>query len=80
MNDELDIKNFSRLQRLISLFQRINQLSWTSDQARKRYPAPEAMKVEELTALTKMYLVLGDEIEIIYSEWRKIYDELNSKL
>lgn len=69
MNETNDIKLYSRLQKLISLFQRIGQLSWASDQTKKRYPAPEAMTQDEIKALTIAYLGLGSEIEDIYKEW-----------
>jgi len=74
INQVQDIQKFTKLQRLISLFQRINQLSWTSDQTRKRYPAPEAMTNEEVEALTRSYLALGMDIEMIYKEWKNEYD------
>ena len=72
---ETDIEIFTRLQRLITLFQRINQLSWNSDQAKKRYPSPEAMTNEEMLSLIKMYLSLGFDIEDIYKSWTKEYKE-----
>ena len=72
-NEERDIQIFTRLQKLISIFQRVNQLSWTSDQTRKRYPAPEAMTPTEIEALTKSYLSLGFELEKIYNEWKETY-------
>lgn len=75
MNQVTDINKFSRLQRLISIFQRVNQLSWTSDQTRKRYPAPEAMTDEEIEALTRSYLALGMDIESVYKDWLKEYKE-----
>ena len=68
-----DIDIFSRLQKLISIFQRINQLSWTADQTRKRYPAPEAMTIQEMESLTKTYLALGIDLEDIYKEWLEEY-------
>ena len=74
INEESDINLFTRLQKIITLFQRINKLSWTSDQARKRYPAPEAMSNEEVKALFRLYLALGLDIEEIYKEWKKIYN------
>ena len=81
MNDikQTDIEIFTRLQRLITLFQRVNQLSWNSDQARKRYPSPEAMTTEEMNSLTKMYLALGFDIEDIYKEWLKEYKTYKSE-
>ncbi len=72
---ETDIEIFTRLQRLITLFQRVNQLSWNSDQARKRYPSPEAMTNDEMLQLIKMYLALGFDIEAIYEDWTKEYKE-----
>jgi len=72
---ETDIEAFARLQRLITLFQRINQLSWNADQAKKRYPAPEAMTKEEMIQLTKMYLALGFDIEELYEDWKKEYGD-----
>lgn len=69
MNELKDIELFTQLQKLMSLFQRVNQLSWISDQTRKRYPAPEMMTPEEMEALTKTYISLGFDIESIYNEW-----------
>lgn len=74
-----DIKAFQKLQRLITLFQRINQLSWNADQAKKRYPLPEAMTKEEMKALTKIYLALGLDIEDIYQDWIKEYKEFQNE-
>lgn len=70
-----DIELFSQLQRLITIFMRVNQLSWTSDQTRKRYPAPEAMTKQEMEALLRSYLALGLDIESIYQDWKKEYDK-----
>jgi hypothetical protein len=73
MNNMNDIEDFKRLQKLISLFQRVNQLSWTADQTRKRYPAPEAMTLQEIKSLIRLYLALGMDIEDIYKEWKEEY-------
>jgi len=75
MNDKGEIDRFNRLQKLISLFQRVNQLSWSADQSRKRYPNPEAMTNDEMEALTRVFLALGYDIEEIYKEWVKQYDD-----
>lgn len=75
MNEIKEIDSFARLQKLISLFQRVNQLSWTSDQTRKRYPAPEAMTQEEIEALTRLYLALGLDLEDMTKEWAEMYKE-----
>ncbi len=75
MNDTDQIGSFARLQKLISLFQRVNQLSWTSDQTRKRYPNPELMTEQEVDSLTKLYLALGYDIEEMAKEWKEIYDD-----
>lgn len=75
MNDTKDIIAFTKLNRLISIFQRVSQISWTSDQTRKRYPAPEMMTSEEIEALTRSYLALGFDIEQVYKEWLKEYGE-----
>lgn len=69
-----DIELFSRLQRLISIFQKINQLSWVADQTKKRYPTPESMTSEEIISLTKMFLALGVDIEEVYLAWKKEYE------
>lgn len=74
-----DIEIFTKLQRLITLFQRVNQLSWTADQTKKRYPAPEAMTRSEIEQLTKTYLALGFDIESIYEDWKKEYKQFNEK-
>lgn len=74
-----DIELFSRLQRLISIFQKINQLSWVADQTKRRYPTPEAMTPEEILSLTKMYLTLGMDIEDIFEAWRKEYEAYKSE-
>ena len=78
MKEETDIKVFTKLQKLITLFQRVNQLSWTADQAKKRYPSPESMTNKEMLALTKMYLALGFDIEAIYDDWIKEYKEFKN--
>lgn len=70
-----DIDRFSRLQRLINLFQRLNQISWSTMQTRKRYPDPEVMTEEEIESLTRVYLALGYDIEDIAKEWKDIYTE-----
>ena len=74
MNDSEDILAYSKLQRLIAIFQRLQQVSWTSDQTKKRYPYPEAMTPEEISNLTKFYLALGFDIEDIYKDWKKEYE------
>ena len=71
MNDIKEIDSFARLQKLISLFQRVNQLSWTSDQTRKRYPNPELMTQQEVDALTKLYLALGFDLKQMADEWQR---------
>lgn len=75
MNESLDITHYRKLLRLTSIFQRVNQISWSADQTKKRYPAPEAMTIEEMTNLIKTYLVLGIDIEDIYKDWKREYDE-----
>jgi len=72
-NSEID--KYACLQRLISLFQRISQISWTFDQTRKRYPTPEMMTEVEVEALTRVFLALGLDVEEIYKEWKKEYAE-----
>jgi hypothetical protein len=59
MNSEKDeISKFGRLQKLLNLFQRVNQLSWTADQTRKRYPMPEAMTDDDwLRDIAKTLLI-----------------------
>ena len=69
------IETFARLQRLINLFQRINQISWSADQSRKRYPTPEMMTDTEIDSLIRLYLALGFDIEDIYEDWKKEYKE-----
>ena len=71
MNEQKDIELYTRLQRLTSISQRINQLSWTFDQTKKRYPAPNMMTTQEMEALVRSYLALGYDIEIIYQDWKK---------
>jgi len=75
MNKVKKIERFGRLQRLITIFQRVNQLSWTSDQSRKRYPTPEMMSEEEIDALTRLLLSLGFDLEDVYKRWKKEYLE-----
>ena len=75
MNETKDIKLYTKLQKLTSLFQRISQLSWTSDQTKKRYPFPEAMTSGEIEALITAYLILGTAINDIYEEWKGIQNE-----
>jgi hypothetical protein len=75
MNNINEIESFAKLQRLINIFQRVSQISWSSDQTRKRYPAPEVMSPSEIESLTRLYLALGLDIEEIYKEWLKEYKE-----
>jgi len=75
--EKKDIKIFKHLQKLINIFQLVNQLSWTVDQTRKRYPLPEAMTTDELELLSKLYMSYGSDLERIYSEWM---EEKNSIL
>jgi DNA-binding transcriptional regulator YhcF (GntR family) len=75
MNTKNEVQSFTNLQKLITLFQRVNQLSWTADQTRKRYPSPSEMTEEEIDGLARVFLALGYDIEEIYKEWKKIYDE-----
>ena len=75
MNEAKDIKLYTKLQKLTSLFQRISQLSWTSDQTKKRYPFPEAMTSEEMKALITAYSIIGTVIDDIYEEWKGIQNE-----
>ncbi len=77
MNDDIEL--FTRLQRLITLSQRINQLSWTLDQARKRYPALETMTEFEMTSLLKFYTSMWFEFEDIHLEWKKKLKEYEIK-
>jgi len=79
MNESSDIEIFTRLQKLISIFQKVNQISWASDQTKKRYPAPEAMTKEEMEALTKHYLALGLDIEDVYKDWKNEYETYRKK-
>lgn len=73
MNSEID--KYKLVIQLINLFQRVNQLSWSADQTKKRYSFPEAMTEQELEQLTKVYITLGEEIQKIGKEWKKIYKE-----
>lgn len=75
MNNMDKIDKFARLQRLINLFQRVNQISWSSDQSRKRYPTPEMMTDEEVDSLTRLFLALGLDIKEIYEDWKKEFEE-----
>lgn len=80
MNETSDIELYTRLQRLTSLSQRINQISWTFDQTKKRYPAPNLMTTQEMEALVRSYLALGFDIEQIYKEWKEeLKDYKNEK-
>ena len=72
-NSEID--KYACLQRLISLFHRVSQISWTSDQTRKRYPAPEVMTDTEIESITRVFLALGLDLEDVYREWKKEYAE-----
>jgi hypothetical protein len=79
MKDMNQIEMFARLQKLISLFQRVNQLSWSADQTRKRYPNPELMTEEEVESLSRLYLALGFTIEEMAEDWKEIYNEYKEK-
>lgn len=75
-NDKTD---FQQLSSLINLFQRIKQLSFIADRTGKRYPPVEALHDEEILALKRDYLALGLDIEDIYLEWKKLYEQENKK-
>jgi len=69
--DTKDIQTFKHLQKLLNIFQMVNQLSWTVDQTRKRYPLPEAMTTNELEMMIKLYMSYGNDLELIYNEFLK---------
>jgi len=79
MSEKPDIELYSKLQRLILLFQRVNQLSWISDQTKKRYPTPDLMNGDEMEALVRSYLALGMDLEAIYRDWLKLYEEYKNE-
>ena len=74
-----ELANYRRLVKLINLFQQINQISWTVDQTRKRYPVLESMTNDEIEQLSKVFLALGFDIETWVKEWKKLYKEYETK-
>ena len=66
MKDEL--YSYQKLMKLISLFQRVNQVSWTASQTKNRYPLPESMTPEEIKQLSRVYVALSTDIEDIAEE------------
>lgn len=72
-----EIDSFTTLIKLLNLFQKVGQLSWNSNQAKNRYPAPEAMTKEEVTALTRLYLALTIDLMELGKEAKKIKNEYN---
>lgn len=64
--------------KLLNLFQKVKQISWTIDQTTKRYPAPEAMHKDELEALYRAYLAIGLDLEDVYMEFKDFYEKYNS--
>ena len=79
MNELQDIELFQQLNELRKIFQKVGELSYTANQAKKRYPAPEAMTSDEMEKLVRMYLALGLDIEQIHKDWKKIYDRYKNK-
>jgi hypothetical protein len=67
-----ELTEYKKLIKLISLFQRISQLSWSVDQTKKRYPSPEAMTNTEIGQLNMVFTALGSEIEQIYIAWKEL--------
>ena len=70
-----EISQYALLMKLTGLFQRINQASWTANDAKKRYPAPEAMTNQEVEQLTKFYITWLEEIKEITKEVNKVLKE-----
>jgi hypothetical protein len=70
-NESKDIELYTKVSKMISLGQRVGQISWALDQTRKRYPSPEAMTFQELQLLLKAYLLLGSDLEVVYKEWQE---------
>lgn len=77
MSELADMQSFKRLLKLLNLFQKVKQVSWSIDQTTKRYPAPEAMTSDELEALFRAYLALGFDLEEVTKEWKEFYKEYN---
>jgi len=75
MSEVKDIELFNELNRLKAVFQAIGEISYTANQTKKRYPAPEMMNTREMQSLVKFYLALGFDIEEAYKKWKKIYDK-----
>jgi hypothetical protein len=69
MSEINDIEALERLNQLLQIMGKISRISYLADQAKQRYPAPEAMSTAEITALSKMYLSLGKSFEDAFSEW-----------
>lgn len=78
MSELADLESYQKLMKLLNLFQRVKQVSWTIDQTTKRYPAPEAMTSEELETLYRAYLAIGFDLEQITEEWKEFYEKYNS--
>lgn len=57
-----DILTFQKLTNISLRFDRLNQITWTVAQARKRYTYPEGMTKEEMEQLIKFYLGLIPEV------------------
>lgn len=72
MNDINAFKTFTDIQNVID---RIKRVSFYANQTQQRYPLPESMTREELTALTRVYLALYLDIEQIQKDFKKLYDK-----
>lgn len=70
-----DKTEFQKLTSLINLFQRIKQLSFVADRTGKRYPPMEMLTDTEVIQLKRDYLALGLDIEDVYMEWKKLYEQ-----
>ena len=68
------------LTKLTNLFQRVNQVSYVSDQTRKRFPPIETITEEQMEQLIKLFLSLGFDIEGIYEDWKRIYKEYKKRV
>ena len=75
MSNMTDIEKVGKLLKIKTIFQHLNQLTWSATKFGKRYPEVEFMTIEDIIQLYRTYLAFGLELEDIYKEWRKLYDD-----
>lgn len=69
-----EIRNYSRLLRIRSIFKRVQQLSWNLNKVESKYN-PDSLDANGQTALLETYLAYIDELRLIYDELKNERDK-----